>query len=134
MSNLISTQGVHHVTLTVLDVARSVQFYTELFNFQKIADFGPRAIMSNGSMLLVLTPPPDPSQALTNDRFNENRIGLDHVSFSVASMADLEAAIQLLDAHGVPHGAISPLEPFGIAILAMRDPDNIQIELTAPLT
>jgi catechol 2,3-dioxygenase-like lactoylglutathione lyase family enzyme len=105
-----------------------------LFNFQKVTDFGPRAILSNGSVLLALTPPPDPAQAISDDRFNENRVGLDHVSFSVASMADLEAAVQLLDAHGVSHGAINPLEPFGIAILALRDPDNIQIELTAPLT
>ena len=90
--------------------------------------------MSNGSLLLALTPPPDPSQAIADDRFNENRIGLDHVSLSVASMADLEAAVKLLDAHGVQHGPINPLTPFGIAILALRDPDNIQIELTAPLT
>jgi catechol 2,3-dioxygenase-like lactoylglutathione lyase family enzyme len=134
MSGVISTQGVHHVTLTVLDVERSVRFYSELFNFQKITDFGSRAIMSNGSVLLALSPPPDPAQAIPEDRFNENRIGLDHVSFSVASMADLEAAIKLLDAHGIQHGDINPLTPFGIAIMALRDPDNIQIELTAPLT
>jgi catechol 2,3-dioxygenase-like lactoylglutathione lyase family enzyme len=133
MSDLISTQGVHHLTLTVSDVARSEQFYAKLFNFQRAAEFGPRVIMSNGSVLLVLTPPPDPAQAIPQDRFNENRIGLDHVSFSVDSMAALEAAIQVLDAQGVEHGDITPLEPFGIAIMAIRDPDNIQIELTAPL-
>jgi hypothetical protein len=33
----------------------------------------------------------------------------------------------------VAHGEIKPLEPFGIAVLAFRDPDNIQLELTAPL-
>jgi catechol 2,3-dioxygenase-like lactoylglutathione lyase family enzyme len=114
-------------------VARSEQFYAKLFNFQSAAEFGPRVIMSNGSVLLVLTPPPDPAQAIPQDRFNENRIGLDHVSFSVDSMAALEAAIQVLDAQGVEHGDITPLEPFGIAIMAIRDPDNIQIELTAPL-
>jgi catechol 2,3-dioxygenase-like lactoylglutathione lyase family enzyme len=133
MSDLISTQGVHHLTLTVSDVARSEQFYAKLFNFQRAAEFGPRVIMSNGGVLLVLTPPPDPAQAIPQDRFNENRIGLDHVSFGVDSMAALEAAIQVLDAQGVEHGDITPLEPFGIAIMAIRDPDNIQIELTAPL-
>jgi catechol 2,3-dioxygenase-like lactoylglutathione lyase family enzyme len=64
----------------------------------------------------------------------ENRIGLDHLSLSVASMADLQAAVALFDAKGVVHGEIKPLEPFGIAVLAFRDPDNIQVELTAPLT
>ena len=48
-------------------------------------------------------------------------------------MADLEAAVALCDAKSVPHGEIKPLETFGIAVLALRDPDNIQVELTAPL-
>jgi hypothetical protein len=33
----------------------------------------------------------------------------------------------------VPHGAINALDAFGIAVLAFRDPDNIQVELTAAL-
>ena len=134
MSDLILTQGVHHLTLTVSEVARSEKFYTELFNFQKVGGVGPRSLLSNGTVILALTPPPDPAQAISNDRFNENRIGLDHVSFSVASLADLEKAMEILDAQGIEHGSITLLEAVGIAILAMRDPDNIQIELTAPLT
>lgn len=112
---------------------RSQQFYTELLGFNHLTDFGPRALLHNGSVLLGIGPAPDPAQAQANDRFNENRIGLDHLSLSVASMANLEAALVLLDARGVPHGDILRLEPFGIAVLAFRDLDNIQVELTAPL-
>jgi glyoxylase I family protein len=83
--------------------------------------------------VLGLTPAPDPSQAIAGDRFNENRIGLDHLSLSVASKADLEAAVQLLEERGVDHGEVKPLDGFGIAVLAFRDPDNIQVELTAPM-
>ncbi len=90
-------------------------------------------LLHNGSVLLGLTPPPDPTQAISGDVFNENRLGLDHLSLSVASVADLEAAVALLDARGVPHGDILRLDAFGIAVLAFRDPDNIQVELTAPL-
>lgn len=121
----ITTAGVHHIALTVSDVPRSQQFYTELLGFNHLADFGPRALLHNGSVILGLTPPPDPAQAMAGDVFNENRIGLDHLSLSVASMAELEAAFALLDARGVPHGDILRLEPFGIAVLAFRDPDNI---------
>jgi hypothetical protein len=39
----------------------------------------------------------------------------------------------LIDARGIAHGEIKPLEPFAIAVLAFRDPDNIQVELPAPL-
>jgi hypothetical protein len=38
-----------------------------------------------------------------------------------------------LDENSILHGDINRLESFGIAIMAIRDPDNIQIELTAPL-
>jgi catechol 2,3-dioxygenase-like lactoylglutathione lyase family enzyme len=133
MTTSITTAGVHHVALTVSDVRRSQQFYTELLGFNFVTDFGPRVLLHNGSVLLGLTPPPDPAQAIANDRFNENRIGLDHLSLSVASMADLEAAAKLFDAKGVSRGEILSLTPFGIAVLAFRDPDNIQVELTAPL-
>ena len=133
MSIPIKTGGAHHVTLTVSDVKRSVDFYTRFLGFQVAAEFGPRVALSNGSLLLVLTPPPDPAQAIANDRFNENRIGLDHLSLAVASREDLEDAATALTDHGVSHGDIHDLGPgFGIYVMALRDPDNIQLELTAP--
>jgi glyoxylase I family protein len=132
MSN-ITTGAVHHVTLTVTDVDSSTTFYTGLLGFQKAMMFGPRAILSNGSLVLALTPPPDPTQAITDDQFNENRVGLDHISFGVENRAALEGAIALFDAQGVSHGDIKDLGPdLGIFVLAFRDPDNIQLELTAP--
>jgi glyoxylase I family protein len=132
MANVINTGGVHHFALTVSDVQRSFDFYTSLLGFQFVMDFGPRKLMSNGSVIMAVGPAPSPVQAIADDKFSENRIGLDHVSLSVGSVADLEDAIRLLDAKGVPHGEIADLGPAGICILAFRDPDNIQIELTAP--
>jgi hypothetical protein len=83
--------------------------------------------------VIVALASPDPDQALPNGRFNENRVGLDHLSFNVARRADLETALGLFDAHGVPHGEIKDLGPdMGLYVLALRDPDNIQLELTAP--
>lgn len=85
-------------------------------------------------MLLGLTLPSDPAQAIAGDAFNQNRISLEHLSLRVASMADLEVARALYEARGVPQGEINSLTPFGIAVLALRDPDNIQVELTVPPT
>jgi glyoxylase I family protein len=133
MKNHITTGVMHHITLTVSNVKRTVEFYTSLLGFQQAAEFGDRVLVSNGHTILVFTPPPNPQQAIANDRFNENRVGLDHISLTVGSRAELEEAAALLDRHDLPHGEIKDLGPgFGIYVLAFRDPDNIQLELTAP--
>ena len=133
MSTSIATGSVHHFTLTVMNVPRSVAFYTTLFGFQPVMALGPRHLLSNGSVILALAPPPDPAQQSENDCFSENRVGLYHISFNVARHADLERALLLFAAQNVPHGKIKDLGPaLGIFVLALRDPDNIQLELTAP--
>ena len=87
---------------------------------------------SNGQVILAIADAPEPSRAIRNDRFDENRVGLDHISFSVGSRVDLEQALQELDRRGIPHGEIKDLGDLGILVLSFRDPDNIQLELTAP--
>ncbi|MGB3717085.1 MAG: VOC family protein, partial [Candidatus Promineifilaceae bacterium] len=122
----------HHFTLTVNDLQRSVDFYTKVLGFEQVADLGTAIALHNGSFLMVVAIPPEPDQALADDRFNENRVGLDHVSFLVESHDAMEKAAAALDAMGVSRGAIRDLgKGFGIYVMAFRDPDNIQLELTA---
>ena len=133
MANFIKTGAVHHSALTVADVARARKFYTEVLGFQELGTFGPKVVLGNGSVLLALGPAPSPRFDLSGDRFEENRVGLDHLSFTVSSRADLEEATRTLDLLGVPHGEVVDLAEFRISVLMLRDPDNIQIGLTAPL-
>ena len=130
----ITTGGVNHLALTVNDATQSKNFYMNYLGFQHLMDLGPKVILSNGTLVLALNPPPDPTQALSNDAFTEHRVGLDHLSLAVASRAELEAAVELFDANGIEHGTINDLSEHGLPIyvLAFRDPDNIQLELTAP--
>jgi len=133
MADHIAAKGVHHFRLTVSNVDRAVAFYTEVLGFKKLMDLNPGAFLSNGQVGLGIGPHPDPARAAKNDRFDENRIGLDHMSFGVSGLADLEHAVRVLDRRGVPHSEIRDLGPaFGIYILIFRDPDNIQLELSAP--
>jgi glyoxylase I family protein len=87
-------------------------------------------VMVNGDLLLGLRPV-DAEQG--SDRFDPFRCGLDHLGFGVAGRADLEAAVQAFKEHGVEHGGITDLAPFGIAVLPFKDPDGVALELTAPL-
>ena len=140
----INLGAIHHLRLTVTDIARSREFYTQLLGFQVAAESPPPddpnaaavyqvlwggIVMVRDNLLLGLRP-----VAPAGDRFDENRVGLDHLSFSVGGRAELDQALALFDQHGVPHGEITRLDSFGIYILPFRDPDNVQLELTAPIT
>lgn len=143
MADQIATGGIHHLRLTVTDVDRSREFYTGLLGFDVAAESPPPddptaeaayevlwggVVMIRGNVLMGLRP-----VAPEGDRFDENRVGLDHLSFSVGSRDELEQAAQIFDRRGIPHGEIKTLSSFGIYVLPFRDPDNIQIELTAPI-
>ena len=136
----VPTTGYGHVRLTVTDVARSRAFYERVFGFPVAyevpegADDATRASLAflfggviyalPGGGLLGLRP-----VAPQDDRFDEDRVGLDHLSFAVASTADLQDAVALLDEAGTPHSGIKDI---GIAsILEFRDPDGIALELIA---
>lgn len=86
----------------------------------------PRAIAHVlGDSLLGLRP-------VATDSFDENRVGLDHVSFAVASRADLDTAATALEARGTPRAGIKDI--VAGYILEFRDPDGIALELFSPKT
>ena len=86
MSNVIQTQEIHHLTLTVTDLGRAVEFYTTMLGFQKAMDLSPtRVLLANGKTILALTEAPDPSRAIPDDRFNENRVGLREHSLRISA-------------------------------------------------
>ncbi len=133
MSTKITISSVHHIRLIVTDPIRSRDFYTSLLNFTVAAELPPGFVLTDGNMLLGITPPWDASQAPSNDRFSPHRVGLDHLSFGVANRAELHKAAALFEEHDVEHGEVRDLPDFGITILSFSDPDGIQLELTAPL-
>src|SRR5260370_25121924 len=104
MSTEITTTGVHHIRLIVTDPVRSRDFYTSLLNFKVAAELPPGFVLTNGNLLLGITPPWDASQVIPDDRFSPNRVGLDHLSFAVADRAELNKAAPLFHERAVFHG------------------------------
>jgi len=142
MPGQVPTGDIHHLRLTVTDLARSREFYTELLGFQVAVESPPPGdpaadeafkilfggiVMIRGNLLMGLRP-----MAPASDRFDPDRVGLDHLSFGVASRAELDQAAALFDERGVPRGEITTLPSFGIDVLPFEDPDGMQLELTAP--
>ena len=78
MADHIATSNVHHFRLTVSDVDRACAFYTSVLGFRKVMDLQPGAFLTNGTIGLGIGPSPDPDRRGQGDRFDENRVGLDH--------------------------------------------------------
>lgn len=119
---------IAHVTLTVSDLDRSVQWYEHLFNvlFHRDESPGPfrRAVwLVDGRTLVGLHEFPDPADALP---FDERRIGLDHLAFACSDRDELEAWENRLSELGIDNGGIVDAD-YG-AGLSCRDPDNIALE------
>ncbi len=140
---LISSTGFAHVRLTVTDIDRSKAFYDQVFGWPTAVDasgsvdapgikdspeqfYGGTVYQTPQGTLFGLRP-------VGTATFDSKHTGLDHVSFAVASRSDLEAAAAALADAGISHGEIIDLADAGIAILSFQDPDDINIELTAPL-
>jgi glyoxylase I family protein len=134
----IPIRSYAHVRLTVTDIDRSRAFYDDVFGLPVAFELPPDAddatreqlgflfggvIYQLGDSLLGLRP-------VANDRFDEDRVGLDHLSFAVASRTELDDAAALLDQRGVRHQGVKDI---GAGyILEFRDPDNVALELFAP--
>jgi catechol 2,3-dioxygenase-like lactoylglutathione lyase family enzyme len=141
---LLHSSGFSHVRLTVTDIARSKAFYDQVFGWPVAIDesdsvdepgvagsperfYGGTVYQTPQGTLFGLRP-------VGSDAFDDTNTGLDHVSFAVDARSDLVAAAEALTGAGIEHGEVTDLTSAGMAILSFQDPDDINVELTAPLS
>jgi glyoxylase I family protein len=141
---VVVPRGFAHVRLTVTDIHRSKDFYRLLLGREPGRDFSDRVddpgvrddpdrtyggcSFTFEGQTLGLRPVGTPG-----DRFDANRVGLDHLSLLVGSVRELHEAAERLAAAGIPHGRVTELPAFGVVILSVQDPDDINLELCARL-
>ncbi len=123
------TLGAHHVRLTVTDLERSISFYTKVLGFKLLLRYpqGDRAMLGAGALMLGLNVPGREISA-EEGRFDESRVGLDHIAFGVGSADDVRKGAERLDACGIPNSGVRPGVLPGATLVVFRDPDNIQLE------
>ncbi|PPK93131.1 catechol 2,3-dioxygenase-like lactoylglutathione lyase family enzyme [Kineococcus xinjiangensis] len=136
----IPVTGFAHVRLTVTDLRRSREFYDALFGWDVAFEVPPGADESTREALAflfggIIYAVPGGLLGLRpvaegGDSFSPDRVGLDHLSFSVASREVLDDAVAALESLGVAHAGVKELG--GNLILEFRDPDGIALELFAP--
>jgi glyoxylase I family protein len=123
--------GIHHVAINVRDVESSVRWYCDVLGFTPLFpydtdDFTRRVIRHPSGVVLGIT---RHNHADAETQFSERRTGLDHLAFAVGTQDDLQSWLARLDAAGVVHSGITITPATGSALIAFRDPDDIQLEM-----
>ncbi len=124
--------AIIHVAVTVSDLDTSRSWYQRLIDRDPALDeeadgFYHVVFPIGGGMLLGLHTHAATDQS---DRFEETRIGMDHIAFGCADRAELERWVARLDELGVAHGGIVDAH-YGSGV-SFRDPDNNALEFFAP--
>ena len=120
--------GIAHATLKVSDITRTKEFYETLFETDLEMD------NKNSFSLLKVGIPcwfVQWNSQIINDKFDESRIGLDHIAFELKTQDELEKVVNRLKEMGVKTAG---LEKFAgkYPYVCFRDPDNIQTEFFIP--
>ena len=123
------THPIHHVTLSVSDVAVSIAWYQALFGpaelIERQAEGWTRTRMTWPALdnLRIGVMRHDDAPDVPFSHLNR---GLDHLGFDCATRDEVEAWAARLDGLGIEHG---PLEDVSYAwAVTARDPDGIPVE------
>ena len=129
-----SLTGVQHLGLTVRDIVVSEAWYTNVLGLVRAfvephsTGDGYAVVMTRPGTRLFLGLDHHPDA--DSEMFNPLRTGLDHVAFAVANREDIDTWIARLDTMNVDHDQlVETAEPLPHAMVVIRDPDGIAIEL-----
>jgi glyoxylase I family protein len=123
-------QGYHHVSLSVSDLGKSAEWYRETLGFEIDAEiegngFRRTRLRAPGSGLtLTLTA----HEQQSSEPFDERRVGVDHIAFNVGSAEAVQELKGRFEELGVVHSDVKQAAS-GSAMITLRDPDNIQLEV-----
>ena len=134
MTDTAKTLGVHHVGLTVPDLAETRGFFEDVLGFSVVGEKPdyPAAFVSDGTVMITIWQAKDPASAVPFDR--KSVIGLHHIALRVADDAALDGLHETLkDTDGVEiEFAPEPLGGGATRHMMCAIPGGIRMELIAP--
>jgi catechol 2,3-dioxygenase-like lactoylglutathione lyase family enzyme len=128
------TRGVHHVGLTVPDLAAARRFFLEALHYQQVGEVPdyPGVFLSDGVTMVTLWQAEDSKRAVPFDR--KRVIGLHHLALSVeneVSLKDLHRRLQGRDDVEIEF-APEPLGDGPTQHMMSLIPGGIRVEFIAP--
>ncbi len=133
-STTAATQGVHHIGLTVPDLAKTRAFFVDTLGLAQVGEKPdyPAVFLSDGHIMITLWQASDPANAGAFDR--RNVIGLHHFALTVDNAEALEALHdKLLATDGVEmEFAPEPLGGGPTKHMMCYIPGGIRTEFIAP--
>lgn len=121
--------AVSHVTVTVTDLEKSAAWYAQALGMSRVRDMQGdtwRRVLMLGNGVMIGLQVHDATRP--DDRFDETRVGLDHLSLACADRGEVERWLEHLDSVGIAHSGISSGPA---AVATVKDPDGIALEFFA---
>jgi len=136
MSNRPKPQRIGHVVLNVRDLRKSVEFYTKMVGLE-VSDYIEdqmaflRCSADHHDLALAQIPPGHP---LHEHTYRPGRPGLEHFSYQLGSLEEIEAAAKYLQEHEVPIvRGVGKHGPGENLFLVFEDPDGNYCEFYAEM-
>ena len=129
-----ATRGVHHVGLTVPDLAATRRFFLEALHYRQLGEVPdyPAVFLSDGGTMITLWQAEDPQSAAPFDR--KRVIGLHHLALSVENEVSLKDLYRTLQGRDDVEIEFAP-EPLGAGPtqhMMTSIPGGIRVEFIAP--
>jgi glyoxylase I family protein len=125
--------GIAHLAIVVRDMETSVSWYERVLGFERAGEVSPGPVeaghprqpmrhRASGIVLVIHEP-----IRRSNDLFDPQRTGLDHVSLAVPTEEQIQAWVRRFDELRIDHSGV---RDFGYArVVTLKDPDGIAWEL-----
>lgn len=129
-----TTQGVHHIGLTVAKLDASKEFFTDLLGWEQVGSNPeyPAVFVSDGSIMLTLWQAKNPNNANAFDK--NNNIGLHHLAIQVGDRETLDKIYEKLVAEDNVEIEFSPesLREGPTVHMMCYEPSGIRVEFIVP--
>ena len=125
MNKFTSKLFVDHIVLTVSNITKSKKFYSKIFGTPDGSDKCSCWFKIDKTKIFLATPY---GKMPKKDRFNPNRIGLEHWAIGVSNLSKLRQIEDNLTTKKIKHSGIHIDKHSKLEKIWLDDPDGMRIE------